>query len=134
MNTEKNFKIEYNGKTLDTLIALCPAGLAGIYFFGLRALVLIATCAAACILFEYLWNTFVLKSSGASLEAVAEGGPQGAHIPSVCSTVNYFTDKSFNIADLTQGFCKLSAANSVFIKLFNSCLSSAYLHRRKKGS
>ena len=73
MNTEKNFKIEYNGKTLDTLIALCPAGLAGIYFFGLRALVLIATCAAACILFEYLWNTFVLKSSGASLEAVVTG-------------------------------------------------------------
>ncbi len=73
MNTEKNFKIEYNGKTLDTLIALCPAGLAGIYFFGLSALILIATCAAACILLEYLWNTFVLKSAGASLEAVVTG-------------------------------------------------------------
>ena len=73
MNIKNISKIEYNGKTLDTLIALCPAGLAGIYFFGLRALVLIATCAAACILFEYLWNTFVLKSSGASLEAVVTG-------------------------------------------------------------
>ncbi len=73
MNKENTFKIEYNGKTLDTLIALCPAGLAGIYFFGLSALLLIATCAAACILFEYLWNTFVLKSPGASLEAVVTG-------------------------------------------------------------
>lgn len=73
MSTEKKFKIAYNGKTLDTIIALCPAGLAGIYFFGLNALILIATCAAACILFEYLWNTFVLKSAGASLEAVVTG-------------------------------------------------------------
>ena len=73
MNIKNISKIEYNGKTLDTLIALCPAGLAGIYFFGLSALILIATCAAACILFEYLWNTFVLKSAGASLEAVVTG-------------------------------------------------------------
>lgn len=73
MNIKNISKIEYNGKTLDTLIALCPAGLAGIYFFGFRAFILIATCAAACILFEYLWNTFVLKSTGASLEAVVTG-------------------------------------------------------------
>ena len=73
MNKENISKIEYNGKTLDTLIALCPAGLAGIYFFGFRAFILIATCAAACILFEYLWNTVVLKSTGASLEAVVTG-------------------------------------------------------------
>ncbi|MBR2471283.1 MAG: RnfABCDGE type electron transport complex subunit D [Clostridia bacterium] len=73
MNIKNTAKIEYNGKTLDTLIALCPAGLAGIYFFGLRALMLIATCAAACILFEYLWNTFVLKTAGASLESVVTG-------------------------------------------------------------
>lgn len=74
MNTEKNFKITYDGKMLDILIALCPAGLAGLYFFGLRALALICTCVASCMLIEYLWNRLILRSDdGEGLDAVVTG-------------------------------------------------------------
>ena len=38
------------------LIALAPAGLAGAYFFGYRAAVVMAVCVASCIFFEYLWE------------------------------------------------------------------------------
>ncbi|MDO4987724.1 MAG: RnfABCDGE type electron transport complex subunit D [Synergistes sp.] len=38
------------------LAALAPAGLCGIYFFGLRAAVVIAVCIAASVLTEYLWT------------------------------------------------------------------------------
>ncbi len=38
----------------DVLIALLPAAIAGVVFFGLRALVLMAVCCASCALGEYL--------------------------------------------------------------------------------
>lgn len=38
------------------LIALAPAGLSGIYFFGLRAAAVMAVCTAACVISEYLWQ------------------------------------------------------------------------------
>ena len=38
------------------LAALAPAGLAGIYFFGLRAAAVIAVCVVSCVAFEYLWE------------------------------------------------------------------------------
>lgn len=39
---------------LDVIIALSPAMIASVILFGFRAAVLILTCVAACILFEYL--------------------------------------------------------------------------------
>ena len=38
------------------LAALAPAGLAGIYFFGLRAAAVMAVCVVSCVAFEYLWE------------------------------------------------------------------------------
>lgn len=41
---------------LDVIIALFPASLAGVYFFGFRALSVILTTIAACILSEYFYQ------------------------------------------------------------------------------
>ncbi len=38
------------------LAALAPAGLAGVYFFGVRAAAVMAVCVASCVIFEYLWE------------------------------------------------------------------------------
>ncbi|MBR5617870.1 MAG: RnfABCDGE type electron transport complex subunit D [Oscillospiraceae bacterium] len=39
----------------DVLIALVPALIGSVYFFGLRALMVTAVSAAACVCFEWLW-------------------------------------------------------------------------------
>lgn len=38
------------------IAALIPAGLAGVYFFGLRVIAVIITCVASCVLAEYAWQ------------------------------------------------------------------------------
>lgn len=38
------------------LAALAPAGIAGVYFFGLRAAAVMAVCVISCVAFEYLWE------------------------------------------------------------------------------
>jgi len=43
------------------LIALIPAYLVGLYFFGLGALIVSVTSVLSCVLFEYLIQRFVLK-------------------------------------------------------------------------
>ena len=43
------------------LIALIPAFLVSIYFFGINALLVTATSVAACVLFEYLIQKYLLK-------------------------------------------------------------------------
>ena len=40
----------------DVIIALIPASLFGIYNFGVKALILIVTCMAACVLTEYIYQ------------------------------------------------------------------------------
>jgi electron transport complex protein RnfD len=45
------------------LIALIPALLASFYFFGIGALIVTLTSVAACVLFEYLIQRFILKGS-----------------------------------------------------------------------
>lgn len=45
----------------DVLIALIPAFLVSLYFFGLGALVVTATSVVACVLFEYLIQKFLMK-------------------------------------------------------------------------
>jgi len=46
---------------LDVIIALIPASLAGIYFFGVSALAVIVVCMTSCIGFEYLSRVILLK-------------------------------------------------------------------------
>lgn len=38
------------------LAALAPAGIAGVYFFGFRAALVMAVCVASCVFFEWLWE------------------------------------------------------------------------------
>lgn len=38
---------------LDVIIALLPAGIAGVYNFGIKAFILIVTCIASCVFFEW---------------------------------------------------------------------------------
>ena len=49
------------GIMLDVLIALLPATIAGVVIFGLRALLVIAVCVAACVAFEALLNYIIKK-------------------------------------------------------------------------
>lgn len=63
-----------SGVMLDVIIALVPAGIAGIYFFGLRALWVIAVSVLSCILFEWIWSKLLKKPSTAGdLSAVVTG-------------------------------------------------------------
>lgn len=43
------------------LVALVPAGLSGVYFFGLRAFFVMAVCVISCILSESAWNKLAGK-------------------------------------------------------------------------
>jgi len=38
------------------LIALAPAGVMGVWYYGLRALAVMAVCVASCVLSEYIWQ------------------------------------------------------------------------------
>mgnify|MGYP002347958128 FL=1 len=43
------------------MIALVPALLAGLYFFGLGALIVTVTAVVSCVLFEFLIQKFIIK-------------------------------------------------------------------------
>lgn len=59
---------------LDVIIALAPAGLAGIFYFGARALSVILMSVAVCVLSEYLWQKIMKKpGSIGDLSAVVTG-------------------------------------------------------------
>lgn len=59
----------------DVIIALLPAGLAAVVFFGLNALITIATSVAGCIAMEHLACRYLLKvrSSAKDLSAIVTG-------------------------------------------------------------
>ena len=59
---------------LDVIIALIPAGIASVYFFGYRALVLILASVLTCVLSEYIFNKVTKrKQSIKDLSAVVTG-------------------------------------------------------------
>ncbi len=47
---------------LDVIIALTPALLCGLYFFGLRALIIVALSVGSCVLGEFLFNLATKKT------------------------------------------------------------------------
>lgn len=68
---------------LDVIIALIPAFIGGIYFFGLRALTVTLTSCAFCVLFEYLWNIFTgNKKTTGDLSAIVTGVLLAFSLPS----------------------------------------------------
>jgi electron transport complex protein RnfD len=59
---------------LDVILALIPAGLFGVYNFGIHALMVIVVTVLACVLTEYLFCKFMKKPSTAGdLSAVVTG-------------------------------------------------------------
>ena len=52
-----------SNKMTGVFIALIPAYIAGLYFFGLGALIISVTAVLSCVLFEYLIQRFILKGS-----------------------------------------------------------------------
>ena len=69
MNNKLNFSVSphiHSGRStsrimLDVIIALMPAMIAGTVIFGLRSLLVVATCVAACVGFEALFNLICKK-------------------------------------------------------------------------
>ncbi|MBM0045923.1 RnfABCDGE type electron transport complex subunit D [Anaerococcus sp. mt242] len=58
----------------DVIIALIPAGIAAVYYFGYRALILILASVLACVLSEYLFNKATKrKQTVKDLSAVVTG-------------------------------------------------------------
>ena len=55
-------KESVRGLMLDVVIALTPAFLVSIFYFGIQALVVTAISVASCLLFEFLIQKFLLKT------------------------------------------------------------------------
>ncbi len=67
---------------LDVIIALIPAGIASVYFFGYRALVLILASVLTCVLSEYIFNKVTKrKQSIKDLSAVVTGMLLAYNVP-----------------------------------------------------
>ncbi len=67
---------------LDVVIALVPAMIASVIFFGFRALLLIAVCVVCCVGFEYLYNLINKKQQTISdLSAVVTGVLLALNLP-----------------------------------------------------
>ena len=69
---------------MHVLIALAPAYLASLFYFGLGALLVSVTSVAACVLFEYLIQRFLLKGKTTicDLSAVVTGLLLAFNLPS----------------------------------------------------
>ncbi len=62
------------GIMLDVIFALVPAGIAGVFFFGIRALMIILVSVATCVLCEMLWQWLLKKPiSIGDMSAVVTG-------------------------------------------------------------
>lgn len=68
---------------LDVIIALMPALLAGIYFYGLRALLLTFVSVISCVGFEWLWEKYFKRNvTIKDLSAVVTGLLLAYNVPS----------------------------------------------------
>lgn len=56
---------------IGVLVALIPAYLVGLYFFGIGALIISLTAVLACVLFEYLIQRYLLKTESSILDGSA---------------------------------------------------------------
>lgn len=71
------------GIMLDVIIALVPATIAGVYYFGYRAAMVILTAIAASVLSEYLYEKLMKKKNTVGdLSAVVTGLLLGLNLPS----------------------------------------------------
>ena len=67
---------------LDVIIALCPAVIASVIFFGLQSLLVLATCVIACVLSEWGFEKLCKKENTISdLSAVVTGVILALNLP-----------------------------------------------------
>ncbi len=67
---------------LDVIIALCPALIASVILFGLRALAVVATCVLVCVLSEWLFELICKRDvTVGDLSAVVTGILLGLNLP-----------------------------------------------------
>ena len=67
---------------LDVVIALCPAAIAGVVIFGLRALLVLAVTVGACVGFEALFNLILKREQTiGDLSALVTGLLLGMNLP-----------------------------------------------------
>lgn len=67
---------------LDVIIALLPAALMGVYYFGYRAAIVLLTCIASCVLSEYAYEKLThTRVSVRDLSAVVTGLLLGMNLP-----------------------------------------------------
>ena len=67
-------KDRISGIMLDVIIALVPAMAAGVYYFGMPALLVILTSVASCVLSEYVYECITKKPKTVKdLSAVVTG-------------------------------------------------------------
>mgnify|MGYP000009355122 FL=1 len=84
MSTAPHVRSPQNTRSLmgDVLIALAPTTIAGIYFFGVSAAIVVALATASAILFEYLWQKLTHKTIRiGDLSAAVTGLLVGPNLP-----------------------------------------------------
>ena len=69
---------------LNVIIALVPAYLVSLFYFGLGAFIVSATAVVACVVFEYLIQRFLLKQNNSigDFSAILTGLLLGFNLPS----------------------------------------------------
>lgn len=89
----------------DVLIALTPAMIAGIFYFGLRALYLTAICVITCVLTEWAYEKLMHKKSSADdLSAAVTGVLLAFNLPASASWWMAFIGSIFAILIVKQIF------------------------------
>lgn len=75
-------KVTTKGIMSDVAIALTPAFLGAIYFFGFQSLIVVITCVAACVFAEYLWQSLRKEViTAGDFSAVVTGMLLGMNFP-----------------------------------------------------
>ena len=111
---------------LDVIIALVPAIIAGVILFGLRALVLVAVSAAACVVFEALFCLVTRHSmTVGDLSAVVTGVLLALCVPDGCPYWALIVGDAFAIivvkglvGGLGQNIFNPALGGRVFMMLF----------------
>ncbi len=90
---------------LDVIIALIPATICGLYFFGWRAALVLLTSIAACVLFEYAYQRLMKKPvTLRDCSAIVTGLLLGLNLPSTIPLWMVFIGSGFAIVIVKQLF------------------------------
>ena len=94
-----------NKEMLDVIIALVPAGIAAVYFFGYRALILILASVLACVLTETIFNKATKRENTIKdLSAVVTGILLAYNVPFTLPVWQLVIGAVFAIAVVKMAF------------------------------